>query len=221
MISSNLPRSRIAGRRGARRRRSASLEHQGGAVLMLGLIVLLVVTLIGLTSEQTTVMQERMSGNLLQSGIALQAAETALQTGLAYIERQTSPPTPDASGTSLVWTSCTVAQNNADRSGGGDDPCTRLDGVLENWAGPLDDVDAGASYADVIAALGESGALPGVIAQPRIYIEVREVPSSTNPMETARAAGVYHYYTVTALGFGAATKARAIVQSTVAKVYAF
>lgn len=55
--------------------------EQRGSALMMGLIMLLVITMIGLTAMQTTTQQERMAGNLRDRNIAFQAAETALRRG--------------------------------------------------------------------------------------------------------------------------------------------
>ena len=193
----------------AGRRNAAS-----GAVLILGLVVLLVITMLGITGMRTTVMQERMAGNLRHNNTALQAAEAALQAGLAYIGNQTAPPHADSGGSEHVWPACTVNAANADVQAGA---CVGLATVLDDWRGDLASVSAGSSYQDILGELGDSGNLPGVVEQPRIYIEVRYVPP-LDAEEAARGAGV-HYYTVTAVGFGGSAKARAIVQSTVAKVF--
>lgn len=52
-----------------------------GSALIMGLIMLLVVTMMGLTAMQGTTQQERMAGNLRDGNIAFQAAETALRRG--------------------------------------------------------------------------------------------------------------------------------------------
>jgi len=201
-----LPRSQAMG---------ASKTAQSGAVLILGLVVLVVITLLGVTGMNTTVMQERMAGNMRQKNLALQAAEAALQGGLAYIESQTVPPIANSTGANYVWPSCTVA----DLEAGGVDACGRLETVLANWRGTLADVSEGASYSAVVSGIGGAGDLPSVVAQPRIYIEERYVPP-LDVDQASQGAGV-HYYTVTAVGFGGSDSARAIVQSTVAKVYQF
>ncbi|WP_165770051.1 pilus assembly PilX family protein [Thauera propionica] len=52
---------------------------QHGAVLIIGLIMLLVVTMIGLTAMQTSTQQERMAGNLHDRNLATQAAEATVR----------------------------------------------------------------------------------------------------------------------------------------------
>lgn len=60
---------------------AVACDAQRGSALIMGLIMLLVITMIGLTAMQTTTQQERMAGNLRDRNIAFQAAETALRRG--------------------------------------------------------------------------------------------------------------------------------------------
>lgn len=54
---------------------------QRGVALFVGMIVLLVMTLIGLSAVRTTLLEERMSGSTTDSNIAFQSAEAALRAG--------------------------------------------------------------------------------------------------------------------------------------------
>jgi len=58
-----------------------SLEQQRGAVLLVGLIMLLLLTIIGMASIRGTDLQERMAGNMRDRSLAFEAAETALRRG--------------------------------------------------------------------------------------------------------------------------------------------
>ncbi len=58
---------------------------QQGVALVVGLILLLVLTLIGLTSMRSAVMEERMAGHFRDRDLALQAAEAALRDAEAFI----------------------------------------------------------------------------------------------------------------------------------------
>ncbi|MEI2743120.1 MAG: PilX N-terminal domain-containing pilus assembly protein [Candidatus Competibacter sp.] len=53
--------------------------QQRGAALVVGLILLVVVTLVGVGAMQSTTLQEKMAGNLRDSNLSFQAAETALR----------------------------------------------------------------------------------------------------------------------------------------------
>ena len=58
---------------------------QRGATLIIALIFLLLMTLIGVTSMQSTTLQERMAGNTRDRNLALQAAEAALRQGEIWL----------------------------------------------------------------------------------------------------------------------------------------
>lgn len=53
-------------------------RRQQGIVLVVGLVFLLVLTIIGVTSLRTTTLQERMAGNLQQRTVAFQDAEARI-----------------------------------------------------------------------------------------------------------------------------------------------
>lgn len=57
-------------------------KHQRGSILIVSLMILVVLTMIGVSSMSTSSLQERMAGNFRDRQIAFQAAETAL----AYAE---------------------------------------------------------------------------------------------------------------------------------------
>ena len=54
--------------------------RQGGAVLVVGLILLVVITLVGVAAMQGTTLQEKMAGNLRDSNLSFQASEAVLRT---------------------------------------------------------------------------------------------------------------------------------------------
>lgn len=56
-------------------------KNQQGAVLIVALIMLLLLTIIGLSSMRGTSLQENMAGNMRDSNLSLQAAEAALRKG--------------------------------------------------------------------------------------------------------------------------------------------
>lgn len=72
-----------------------TLYKQGGAALIISLIFLLLMTLIGVTSMQSTTLQERMAGNTRDRNLALQAAEAALRQGETWLGIAGSQNTAD------------------------------------------------------------------------------------------------------------------------------
>lgn len=65
---------------------------QQGAVLIVSLLILLVMTIIGITSVQVTTLQEKMAGNLRDKSVAFQAAESALRAGENLLLPTKTPP---------------------------------------------------------------------------------------------------------------------------------
>lgn len=73
------------------------LKKQSGAALVTGLIFLMVLTLLGISAVRTASMEERMSGNLRDRNLALQAAEMALRYAEQHVrdnDPATNVPTP-------------------------------------------------------------------------------------------------------------------------------
>ena len=61
-------------------------SKQSGVVLVISLIMLVLLTLLGVTAMQTTSLEEKMAGNSKDRNIAFQAAEAALRDSEANIE---------------------------------------------------------------------------------------------------------------------------------------
>jgi len=61
------------------------LLRQHGATLVISLIFLVLLTLIGVTAMQSTILQERMAGNSKERNIAFQAGEIGLRDAEVYL----------------------------------------------------------------------------------------------------------------------------------------
>jgi len=68
------------------------LTHQRGAALITSLMLLIVLTLIGVSVMQATRMQERMTGNARDVNTAFESAEAALRNGEALVRQQIIAP---------------------------------------------------------------------------------------------------------------------------------
>ena len=109
-----------------RRSHKNSCQTQAGVVLVISLIILLLLTIIGLSATQTTALEEKMAGNLRDKNLAFQAAESALRaaelslpgissstyvavgTGGFYLDNNPTPnPIPSATAilTDNFWSS--------------------------------------------------------------------------------------------------------------------
>jgi len=62
------------------------MQKQRGAVLIISMIILLMMTILGVTSMRTTALEERMAGNARDRYVAFEAAESALIDAETYIQ---------------------------------------------------------------------------------------------------------------------------------------
>lgn len=166
------------------------MRRQQGATLAVALILLLVITLLGMSAIQMTQMQEKMSANLEDKTQAFNAAESALIAGENWVLSLTSEPT--------VVASC------------GTPPCIRtpysIDFTTQTNAWWLTN---GASYTSSLKNI----ATPG-----RYVVEFIQYVSDS-PMvgnSTTTIKGIF-YYQVTARGTGATDNAVSIIQTVVAR----
>jgi type IV pilus assembly protein PilX len=82
--------------------RLPSRQQQRGAVLIVGLIILVVLTLLGVQGMRTNLVQERMASNMRERNVAFQAAETALRVG-----ESSGPFVPTNDGLESDWSNAT------------------------------------------------------------------------------------------------------------------
>ncbi|MBA4215502.1 MAG: hypothetical protein C0449_20740 [Polaromonas sp.] len=78
-MTHSIPNSLAARQR--HRVQTVGRNRQSGAVLVIGLILLVVLTLLGVQGMRTNVAQERMAFNVRERNLAFQAAEAALRAG--------------------------------------------------------------------------------------------------------------------------------------------
>ena len=125
---------------------------QQGASLLIVLILLLIVTLLGLAALRGTVLEERMTANMLDRNLGFQAAESALREGEALAA---TTPTPPGSGCA-AGVCATPAVNAEDRW---------LDPDFNGWVDATSDLEpstgaapAPASY--IVEYMGEAPTWP-------------------------------------------------------------
>ena len=63
----------------------SSINTQRGMTLIIALIFLLILTMLGVTAMQSTVVEERIAGNTRDKDTAFQSAEAGLRAGEAYL----------------------------------------------------------------------------------------------------------------------------------------
>jgi len=67
-------------------------KKQQGIALFVSLIFLLILTILGISAMQTTIMEEKMAGNFNDYNLAFQAAETSLRVAEDWLEDRISLP---------------------------------------------------------------------------------------------------------------------------------
>ncbi len=70
-----------------------SLDSQRGATLLVGLIMVLLITIIGLAAIRGSGLQEQMAGNMRDRHVAFEAAEAALNEGEDSVMNSSNPTT--------------------------------------------------------------------------------------------------------------------------------
>ena len=87
-------------------------QRQSGAILVISLLMLLVLTVLGVVMMQTTRMQERMAGNTRDLSAALQGSEAAVRYAEQQLAAYTSRPDTDSSATCATAGANTVCDKN-------------------------------------------------------------------------------------------------------------
>ena len=109
------------------------MGQQRGLALFMSLVMLLILTILGVSSVQNTSLQERMSRNALDSNLAFQAAESALRDGEDFIEDNFNSLVPfDAPGAAPLasTTTRTGTRTRTGRAG------TGLQRMAPRWEPP-------------------------------------------------------------------------------------
>jgi len=168
-----------------------SSQQQKGAVLIVGLIMLFVMTLISISSMSGSVLEERMSSNFKDRQTAFQAAEAALRQG----ERLTVSNQLKSSYT----TTCTGGLCLADI---GDAPT-----VYPDYA-----TNASPSVW-ISSATHITYSVYGTATPAKIIIEYMGCNKKTNGI-TCVGGTDKNIFRVTALGYGQSANAQVMLQST-------
>jgi type IV pilus assembly protein PilX len=177
-----------------------TIPAQQGMVLIVGLIMVLLITIIGLAAIRGSGLQESMAGNMRDRNIAFQAAESALREGEAILSAATLPEfgCVDGSGTCLDLSSS--PQNSVIYWAASNWTKTAKETVLD-----FDDVTSPPRYVaeELEVDVGASAAAEGSA------IDVGGMLSTGDATP----------YRVTAKGFGISADTEVIVQSSYKRRY--
>jgi len=80
---------------------------QRGAIMITALMILLLMTVFGISTMDTNILEEKMAGNMRDRNTAFQSAESALRAAEAWLAAQANLPdirdVTDSSDTSPLW----------------------------------------------------------------------------------------------------------------------
>lgn len=178
--------------------------RQKGAILVFCLIFLAVLTMMGVAGMESTILEERMSGNMRDYSMAFQAAESALTDAEDWLEAQVNKPITSADGSTAVWETNAPDSDDTDGTPWWKESTRK---AASWWT----------TNADAVAGFDAEG----LAAAPRYIIE--EFHTTTTGQSIGIGAGetsvprVFHR--VTARGVGATSSAVVYVQSTFVKPY--
>lgn len=176
-------------------------RSERGAILVVSLIILLILTILGVSVMHTTTLEEKMAAATRDKDLALQAAETALRAAEDYLA--VSKPNSDQFSDTCNAGRCTVAA-----------------GGVPRWEDPnicsTDSVWNGGCSVELTGAQ----TIQGVDQQPRYIIEFLKASGGAlnNPMVAnlgdfpKEKASIY--YRITALGYGGSPDSQVMLQST-------
>lgn len=169
-----------------------SLSEQKGVTLIVALVLLLVVSLLGLSAMRSTTLEERMASNTQDQGLAFQAAEAALRAGVDQIA---------VAETTGFTDNCVSGY------------CTAADGTdgIGRWEDPNLDVWNNAGRYQTVGVAGVATA-PRYIIEKLDYAMASSTPSMVIGYGNASAAA-QSYYRITARGTGGSDTAVAMLQA--------
>jgi type IV pilus assembly protein PilX len=147
-----------------------TISKQRGAVLFVALVFLLLLTLLGLTASSTSILQERMTGGMRNSQLAMMGSESALRGG--EVDLWTAASRSSFTGGGLALPPCGHS---------GVQPCVyqRTNGIPDqravkfraskSWLSASN--DGAASYSGTVSGLSGANATASLASQPRYLTE--------------------------------------------------
>jgi type IV pilus assembly protein PilX len=175
------------------------VNNQRGVALFISLVLLLVLTIIGVSAVQTTSLEERMARNTHDSVLAFEAAEVALRSGETFLRTNVnSTALFPVGGNNGLWKASDYGQT-------------------EHWQQA--NIWTGTNSVQL-----PNNSIAGVSKQPRYIIEwVASVQRSDNPyLQGSSYSALFdriEIFRVTARGIGGSPNARVMLQSTYGLIF--
>jgi type IV pilus assembly protein PilX len=174
-------------------------RNQRGVALFISLVLLLVLTIIGVSAVQTTSLEERMARNTHDSILAFQSAEVALRTAENFLQNNINSTAPFLpAGNNGLWQAPGY-------------------GMADLWT-------QAPTWTGTNSVELPAGTVQGVSAQPRYVIEwLATVQRAENPnLLSSSYAALFdriEVFRITARGVGGTANARVLLQSTYGVIF--
>ena len=191
-------------------------QRQQGVVLIIGLVLLMALTIVGVASMSNNTLEQRMAGNAMDSNLAFNAAETAARAFEATIDPNDFPiekptctgMTFDTATTQPCVLKSSVAHADPDWMLGNDHVWwTTSGGGGANFVNEYK-----GTYTKKIANYPIIKTAPRVIAEKQMTVR-----SSQGLTQRDLQSGFVNYYRLTARGTGASDNSLAVTQHMVAR----
>lgn len=181
---------------------------QQGMALITGLLLLMVLTLLGITAMDNAVMEETMVKNQRDKQVAFQAAESAMVDGFSWLDNQTRRPRPGRP----------VPLNNGIPRAvvNAPDTLTNANAISSTWWG-----SNGLNYGVATNAAG----IAGVAVQPRhmteefVPAEARSVRDDLVVSRDYATSPGRQFYRISSQGSGFSASTQVVVQGIYVKRY--
>jgi type IV pilus assembly protein PilX len=192
---------------------------QTGTVLIIALVMLVVLTLIGLSAMQSSTIEEIMAGNIKDCNQGFQAAESAISDAVNWIYSRNNRPKADLSASNNVYSSDAFTLGESGTPAAPD----------FNWSekaikfGALDASATTITKKINTCSPGEpakkSNPMHDLSSLPCLVIEEHDfVPDNGDPDKRAKGIGKY-YYRITTIGYGGTKKSQSRLEAILYKRY--
>lgn len=199
------------------------LHPEKGAVLIVALLFLVMLTLLGVTAMTGSTMEERMAGNARDTSVAFQAAEAALRDARRDLGEY--PPTFAGKRSLPAGWALNIVNFGIGFGAATCNPAPAGQGLCwpDAYAGdvaylpplpPAHNMTAAPSVE--YGQFTGSAPLAGVAAQPRYIIEIFGL-TRTDEGFGGSATPYYNFFRITAVGYGASPNTRVMLQEVIAK----
>jgi len=177
-----------------------SMNRQNGAVLIIALVILIVLTILGVSSMQVATMEEIMAGNMKDCNQGFQAAEASIRDATEWISTRTTRPVADLTASNNIYSKDAYTwDRNAIRYGALDSTAVAITPVVGTCS-PGTKPPSTSPLADLFA-------LPCSVIEEHSFI-----PDDLDPDTAARGVGRY-YYRITTQGFGGTDKSHPVLEA--------